>query len=183
SAKQGPFRELPQRLLRSGPFDEVPTPPTQLRWDPLPLPEEPTDFVDGLITYGGNGDPAAQSGTAVHLYAANTSMTDRFFYDADGELLIVPQQGTLRVLTELGLLDVPPGHICVIPRGLRFRVELPEGPVRGAVIENYGLAFRLPELGPLGSTGRANPRDFERDRKSVVEGQRVWTSGRRSSAD
>lgn len=161
SAKHGPFRELPQRLLRSGPFNEVPTPPTQLRWDPLPLPDEPTDFVDGLITFGGNGDPAAHSGVAVHVYTANASMTDRFFYDADGELLIVPQQGTLRVATELGPLDVPPGHICVIPRGLRFRVELPDGPARGAVFENYGLGFRLPELGPLGSTGLANPRDFE----------------------
>jgi homogentisate 1,2-dioxygenase len=161
SAKHKPFRELPPRFLRSGPFDEVPTPPTQLRWDPLPLPDEPTDFVDGLITFGGNGDPAQQSGVAVHLYAANTSMTDRFFYDADGELLVVPQLGSLRVCSELGLLDVSPGQICVIPRGLRFRVELPDGPVRGAVAENYGPAFRLPELGPLGSTGLANPRDFE----------------------
>ena len=127
--------EIPTRLLRSGPFDEVPTPPTQLRWDPFPLPEAetPTDFIDGLITLGGNGDPSLQSGIALHMYAANASMTDRFFYDADGELLIVPQLGSMRVFTELGMLDVSPGHICVVPRGLRFRVELLDPAVRGLV--------------------------------------------------
>jgi homogentisate 1,2-dioxygenase len=161
SAKHKPFRELPTRLLRSGPFDEVPTPPTQLRWDPFPLPESPTDFIDGLITLGGNGDPSQQSGIALHMYAANASMTDRFFYDADGELLIVPQLGSIRVFTELGMLDVAPGEICVIPRGLRFRVDVKDEAVRGLVAENYGPAFRLPELGPIGSNGLANPRDFQ----------------------
>jgi homogentisate 1,2-dioxygenase len=161
SARHKPFQEIPVRLLRSGPFDEVPTPPTQLRWDPFPLPEEPTDFVDGLLTLGGNGDPASQSGIAIHVYVANASMTDRFFYDADGELLIVPQLGTIRVCTELGRLDVGPGEICVVPRGMRFRVELHEATARGLVAENYGPAFRLPELGPIGSNGLANPRDFQ----------------------
>jgi homogentisate 1,2-dioxygenase len=161
SAKHKPFREISTRLLRSGPFDEVPTPPTQLRWDPFPLPETPTDFIDGLITLGGNGDPSLQSGIALHMYAATSSMTDRFFYDADGELLLVPQLGSIRVCTELGLLDVSPGQICVIPRGLRFRVELHDAAVRGLVAENYGPAFRLPELGPIGSNGLANARDFQ----------------------
>jgi homogentisate 1,2-dioxygenase len=160
SAKHKPFVEIPARLLRSGPFEEVPTPPSQLRWDPFPLPDADTDFVDGLMTLGGNGTPQSQSGIALHVYAANASMTDRFFYDADGELLIVPQLGAIRVFTELGLLDVSPGHICVVPRGMRFRVELPDGPARGLVAENYGPAFRLPELGPIGSNGLANPRDF-----------------------
>ena len=161
SAKHKPFVEIPTRLLRSGPFDEVPTPPTQLRWDPLPLPDKETDFVDGLVTLGGNGDPSQQQGLAIHLYAANASMKDRFFYDADGELLIVPYLGTMRVFTELGLLEVAPGEICVVPRGLRFRIELVDKAVRGLVVENYGPAFRLPELGPIGSNGLANPRDFE----------------------
>jgi homogentisate 1,2-dioxygenase len=161
SAKHKPFAEIPAGLLRSGPFDEVPTPPTQLRWDPLPVPEKETDFVDGLVTLGGNGDPSQQQGLALHLYAANASMKDRFFYDADGELLIVPYLGTMRVFTELGLLEVEPGEICVVPRGLRFRVELVDKAVRGLVVENYGPAFRLPELGPIGSNGLANPRDFE----------------------
>ena len=160
SAKHKPFTEIPARLLRSGPFDEAPTPPTQLRWDPFPLPDAKTDFVDGLMTLGGNGDPSLQGGIALHVYVANTSMTDRFFYDADGELLIVPQMGSIRVLTELGTLDVTPGEFCVVPRGLRFRVELLDAAVRGLVAENYGPAFRLPELGPIGSNGLANPRDF-----------------------
>jgi homogentisate 1,2-dioxygenase len=160
SVTHKPFEEIGSRLVRGGPFDEVATPPNQLRWDPLPLPAEPTDFVDGLITMGGNGDPAAQTGVAIHIYAANQSMTSRFFYTADGEMLIVPQLGRLRVPTELGVLEVAPGEICVVPRGIKFRVELPEGPVRGYVCENYGPAFRLPELGPIGANGLANPRDF-----------------------
>jgi homogentisate 1,2-dioxygenase len=96
----------------------------------------------------------------VHLYAANRSMTDRFFYNADGEMLIVPQLGRARFVTELGVIEVRPGEIVVIPRGLRFRVELPDGPSRGYICENYGVALRLPELGPLGSNGLANTRDF-----------------------
>jgi homogentisate 1,2-dioxygenase len=161
SAKHKPFVEIPSRLIRSGPFDEVPTPPTQLRWDPVPIPETATDFIDGIVTLGGNGDPSQQAGIALHMYAATASMTDRYFYDADGELLIVPQLGRLRLFTELGAIDVTPGEVCVIPRGIRFRVELPDGAVRGLVAENYGPAFRLPELGPIGSNGLANPRDFE----------------------
>src|SRR5690606_33218824 len=129
--------EIAAGLLRSAPFDEVPAPPNQLRWRPLPIPQEPTDFVAGLVTIGGNGDPALQTGGAVHLYAANASMTDRFFYDADGELMLVPQLGALVVHTEFGVLHVAPGEICVIPRGIKFRVEL-EGPAaRGYACENY----------------------------------------------
>lgn len=160
SAVHEPFREIGAGLLRSGPFDEVPTPPNQLRWRPLPIPQEPTDFVAGLVTIGGNGDPAQQTGGAVHLYAANASMTDRFFYDADGELMIVPQMGALIVRTEFGILHVAPAEICVIPRGIKFRVEL-EGPsARGYAFENYGAHWRLPELGPIGTSGLANSRDF-----------------------
>src|SRR4029078_11160470 len=119
------------------------------------------DFVDGIVTLGGNGDPATQSGAAIHVYAANQSMRDRFFYDADGELLIVPQQGPLAVHTELGILDVPPGQVCLIPRGIKFRVELPDGSARGYRLENYGQHLRLPDLGPIGTFGLANARDFQ----------------------
>jgi homogentisate 1,2-dioxygenase len=104
---------------------------------------------------------AQQVGTATHIYAANRSMTDRYFYDADGEMLLVPQLGRLRLVTELGILEVAPGEIALLPRGLRFKVELPDGPSRGYICENYGQMFRLPELGPLGANGLANGRDFE----------------------
>jgi len=157
----GRFAQISNGRLRSTPFDEAPPPPNQLRWDPLPIPEAKTDFVDGLTTMAGNGDAATQAGVAAHVYAANASMTDRFFFDADGELLIVPQQGRIRLHTELGMLEAGPGEIVVIPRGLKFRVELPDGPSRGYVCENYGAALRLPDLGPIGANGLANPRDFQ----------------------
>ncbi|WP_116089712.1 homogentisate 1,2-dioxygenase [Sphingomonas crusticola] len=147
-------------LLRSAPFDELPPTPNRLRWDPLPLPEVPTDFIDGLTSYGGNGDVATGAGIGIHLYTANASMAGRAFQNADGELLIVPQQGALTIVTELGRIDVAPLQIVLIPRGIRFRVEL-AGPSRGYVCENYGAPFRLPDLGPIGSNGLANSRDFE----------------------
>jgi len=146
-------------LLRSGPFTEAHTPPTQMRWDPVPIPETDTDFIDGLTTLGGNGDPAMQAGVAIHVYAANASMRGRFFYNADGEMLLVPQEGGLTLATELGVLKVAPGEIAVVPRGVKIRVEV-EGAVRGYICENYGLPFRLPELGPIGANGLANARDF-----------------------
>jgi homogentisate 1,2-dioxygenase len=161
SAMHKPFTPRDSRLIRSGPFTEVPPTPNQLRWRPMPIPTAPTDFVDGIVTLGGNGDPTAQIGAAIHVYAANTSMKDRFFYDADGELLIVPQSGALVVHTEFGILDVPPGHIVLIPRGVKFRVELPDGSARGFICENYGQHLRLPDLGPIGTFGLANARDFE----------------------
>lgn len=160
SAMHKPFRQIANGLIRSGPFQEVPAPPNQLRWQPLPIPSAPTDFLDGIATLGGNGDPALQSGAAIHLYAANASMRDRFFYNADGEFLIVPQLGTLLFHTECGILEVSPGEICVIPRGIRFRVELQDSPARGYICENYGPHLRLPELGPIGTQGLANSRDF-----------------------
>jgi homogentisate 1,2-dioxygenase len=155
-----PYQPFPkQTLLRSGPFDEAPTPPNQMRWNPLPFPSEPTDFVEGIVTIGGNGDPAAQDGVGIHIYAANTSMT-RVFYNADGEMLILPQQGGLRIATECGILEVKPGELAVIPRGIKFRVDLLNENARGYICENYGQPFRLPDLGPIGANGLANPRDF-----------------------
>ncbi|HEY2532070.1 MAG TPA: homogentisate 1,2-dioxygenase [Xanthobacteraceae bacterium] len=160
SAMHRPYARVDNGLIRSAPFADVDATPTQLRWSPLPIPSRPTDFVEGIVTFGGNGDVATQVGMTIHIYAANRSMTERYFYNADGEMLIVPQQGGTRFVTELGIIDAAPGEIAVIPRGLRFRVELPDGPSRGYICENYGMMLRLPELGPLGSNGLANPRDF-----------------------
>jgi homogentisate 1,2-dioxygenase len=161
SAMHPPFRPLSGGLVRGAPFTEVPAPPNRLRWDPLPFPDAPADFLDGLMTLGGNGDLSLRAGMAVHLYCATKPMTRRVFYDADGELLIVPQQGRLRLVTEFGRVEAGPGAIAVVPRGVKFRVELPDGQARGYVCENYGALFRLPELGPIGANGLANPRDFE----------------------
>ena len=166
SATHKPFKRIENRLLRSTPFDEVAPPPTQLRWSPFSVPSVPTDFVEGLITLAGNGDAATQTGMAAHIYTANRSMNGRVFCNADGEMLIVPQQGRLRLVTELGVLEAAPLEIAIVPRGLRFRVELPDvaavGGIgsRGYICENYGASLRLPELGPIGSNGLANPRDF-----------------------
>lgn len=157
-----PFKQIDSKLFRSTPFDYVTT-PNQLRWDPLPIPTEPTDFIDGITTMAGNGDLFSQSGMAVHIYACNKGMDGRYFYNADGEMLIVPEMGRLGILTELGLLQVGPGSVAVIPRGLKFRVEpAPDDKqCRGYICENYGQQFRLPELGPIGANGLANSRDFE----------------------
>ena len=146
-------------------FGDAPVSPDQLRWSPLPMPGAgaavvATDFVDGLFTMGGNGAPAAMSGVGIHLYAANRDMHGRFFYNADAEMLIVPQHGRLKIDTELGVIEVEPQQIAVIPRGIRFRVSLPDGAARGYVCENFGAHLRLPDLGPIGSNGLANPRDF-----------------------
>jgi homogentisate 1,2-dioxygenase len=160
SAMHAPFRRADDGLLRSGPFDEVATPFNRLRWDPLPMPDAPTDFLGGLVTLAGSGDPASQSGIAVHVYRANRSMTDRFFCCADGELMFVPQQGEIMLFTELGRLSVTPGEVAVIPRGVKFKLEIVREAVRGYLCENYGQPFRLPELGPIGAQGLAQARHF-----------------------
>jgi homogentisate 1,2-dioxygenase len=159
AAMHGTFEPFVQAAFHNA-FGDGPVTPDQLRWSPLPLPERPTDFVEGLFTMAGNGSPAAQHGVGIHLYTANRDMQGRWFYDADGELLVVPQQGRLHIETELGVLGVEPQEIVVIPRGMRFRVALPDGVARGYVCENFGALLKLPDLGPLGSNGLANPRDF-----------------------
>jgi homogentisate 1,2-dioxygenase len=160
AAVHGEFRRIDDGAL-TGRFDQLDPSPNPLRWSPLPIPDEPTDFVQGLRTAGGTGSPELQAGCGIHWYVANRSMLDRYFYDADGELLIVPQLGRLRLATELGILEIEPQQIAVIPRGLRFRVELLDGQARGYVCENFGASFKLPDLGPIGSNGLANPRDFQ----------------------
>lgn len=160
SVLHGEFNLVRQTHLLTAPLKDVITPPNQLRWDPIDIPDQPADFIDGLVTVVANGDSALQVGMAAHLYLANKSMGKRYFYCADGELLIVPQTGALTLRTECGVLDVVPGEIALIPRGMKFAVDLVDGAARGYVCENYGHQFRLPERGPVGSDGYANDRDF-----------------------
>jgi homogentisate 1,2-dioxygenase len=162
SARHVAFRRIDNKHLKGTPFDEIDPDPNRLRWDPLPLPVEdaPQDFVDGLFTVGGNGDLRTRNGIAIHLYAASKSMRDRYFVDSDGELLLVPELGAVIVHTELGPMRVSPGEIAVVPRGIRFRVELTDDFARGYVCENFGANFTLPERGPIGANGLANERDF-----------------------
>src|SRR5487761_551818 len=127
-----PFRPLPHPGV-AGRFEALPVSPNPLRWSPPPVPRQPADFVDGLLTLGGTDSPASHAGCGIHWYLANRSMRDRFFYDADGELLIVPQLGRLRIATELGVIEAGPQEIVLVPRGVRFRVELPDGRARGYI--------------------------------------------------
>lgn len=153
------YEPLPHATWKTGAAMGVDTPPNPLRWHPVPVPtDRSVDFVDGLHTIVVNGDADAHCGIAAHLVLCNASM-QRALINTDGEMLLVPQQGSLRIQTELGWLQVAPGEIALLPRGMAFRVEV-DGPTRAYVCENHGAPFRLPELGPIGSNGLANPRDF-----------------------
>jgi homogentisate 1,2-dioxygenase len=188
SAMHAPYRPyVGACAIGSAAFDDAPITPNRLRWSPLPIPQAPTDFIDGLIAYGGNGDPVQTAGIAVHLYAANQSMRGRAFFNADAETLFIPQAGGLRLVTEMGVFTLEPQMIALIPRGVRFRVELLQAAARGYLCENYGAPFRLPDLGPIGANGLANPRDFEspvaafEDRDEPTEliqkfAGRLWTT-------
>ena len=140
---------------------DVVTNPNQMRWDPQNDPSEKTDFIEGLFAICGNGSVTSQVGVGIYSYVANSDMGG-YFYNSDGEMLIVPQQGTLYIATEMGVLDLAPKEICVIPRGLKFRVKLEGSEIfaRGYVCENYGAPFELPNLGPIGANGLASARDF-----------------------
>ncbi len=157
-----PFERIDNRRWQSKP-DNIDVTPNQLRWDPLPVPAEPTDFIDGITTIAGNGDLFSQHGMAVHIYAFNKGMGDRYFYNADGEMLIVPEMGRFGFLTELGAIQAGPGSVVCIPRGVKFKVEPhpDDKQCRGYICENYGAHFKLPDLGPIGANGLANSRDFE----------------------
>jgi homogentisate 1,2-dioxygenase len=159
SVEHGRFRRIDSGSFVTPPFAQPPD-PNQMRWDPFELPDGDQDFVAGMSTICGNGSPAAQSGTALHIYRATAPMINRFFVNADGELLILPDTGSLLLVTEMGRLHVEPGEFALIPRGIKFRVDLADGPSRGFVCENYGLPFRLPELGLIGSNGLANAASF-----------------------
>ena len=156
----GVFRKADAGLWRTAPCAEAEIPPAPMRWSPIPLPEESLSFLQGVRTITTAGDAATRCGMAAHVYLATRSMRDEYFYNADGELLILPQQGGLRVLTEFGRIDVEPGECAVIPRGVKIRVEVPGGGSRGYLCENYGGAFTLPERGPIGANCLANARDF-----------------------
>lgn len=159
SVKHGSFKLIkPPEHLYSTPFNH-PCPPNQMRWNPLAMPDKPTDFIQGIHTMMGNGDISSLSGAATHIYMANISMNS-YFYNADGEMLIVPQSGRLLIKTELGELEVEPLEIVVLPRGIKFQVILIDKTAYGYICENYGSPFRLPELGPIGANGLANTRDF-----------------------
>lgn len=161
SVCQSPFLPYDAGFLKSASEDNRGSvTPNALRWDPLDYPKKPTHFIQALRTFCVSGSETHQFGSAVHIYAATTSMKREFFYNADGEMLIIPQEGDLDVRTEMGALKVLPGEILVVPRGVKFQVHLMNEKVRGYVCENYGAPFRLPERGPIGANGLANSRDF-----------------------
>lgn len=135
-------------------------PPAPLRWDPTPIGEAPLTFLSGMRTITTAGDVHTQTGMAIHTYVATRAMADEYFSNADGELLIVPDTGILAIATELGRIDLGVGEIAIIPRGVKFTVVPLGGPARGYVCENYGARLTLPERGPIGANGLANPRDF-----------------------
>src|SRR3954466_2956710 len=160
TADHRPFEPYEGASLFSPGTAKQPLAPNRLRWDPPSDLPEGKDFVDGMVTMLTNRDAADLEGVAVHLYRASKSMRNRLFANADGELLIIPQQGALRIATELGRMEVAPGSVGLVPRGIKFQVEV-DSEARGYVAENHGLPLRLPELGPIGANGLANPRDFE----------------------
>ncbi|MEM8795368.1 MAG: homogentisate 1,2-dioxygenase [Pseudomonadota bacterium] len=133
----------------------------QYRWDPVPHTGDELNFLTGMRTMTTAGDVNTQVGMAAHIYLANASMEDDYFYSADSELLVVPQEGRLRFRTELGVIDLEPKEIAILPRGMVFSVDVIEGPARGFVCENYGQKFDLPGRGPIGANCLANPRDFK----------------------
>ena len=159
-ANWGRFEKADAGLWRTAPCPEAEVPPAPMRWDPVPIPGEKLSFIEGVRTVTTAGDAGSQAGMAAHLYLATRSMEDEYFYNADGEMLVVPQQGGLRLWTEFGVIDAGPGEVAVIPRGVKLRAELQGGPARGYLCENYGGALTLPERGPIGANCLANPRDF-----------------------
>lgn len=169
------FEKFDHPTFSSSSSSHPAAPPTQMRWDPLPLPKKPTDFITGLVTFATNGDLHSRSGSAIHLYSANTSMDDSFFMNADGDFLIVPQEGALKIQTEFGFLAVAPKEIAVVQRGIKFRVLLQDQHARGYVCENYGNPFELPSLGPIGANGLAYPRDFKTPVAAYEDVKSQWT--------
>ena len=135
--------------------------PNQLRWSALPHPKGAIDFVQSWQTLAFNGGPLNHQGGAIYLYGANTSMKDTYFYNADAEMLMVPYEGEMLIKTEFGWLTLTPGEIASLPRGVKFQVEVTQGPIMGYLLENYGQKLTLPDLGPIGANGLANPRDFQ----------------------
>ncbi|XP_019875340.1 homogentisate 1,2-dioxygenase [Aethina tumida] len=159
SVAHKPFRKFSSKNCVTNDWDEEEPDPNQMRWNPFDLPTTKTDFVDGLYTVCGSGDPRTKLGLAIHIYSCNSSMENRAISNSDGDFLIVPQMGELLITTEFGKLTVKPNEIVVIQQGMRFRIDVNE-PSRGYILEVYGRHFTLPDLGPIGANGLANPRDF-----------------------
>ena len=145
---------------RSAPDDAPPVPIAQMRWNALPIPDETTTFVTGVRTISTGGDVGTRTGFACSVYCITSSMVDSCFYNGDAEMLFVLETGKVRFWTEFGIIDAQPAEIVVIPRGVKLRVEVPDGPARGYLCENYGGSFTLPERGPIGANCLANSRDF-----------------------
>lgn len=154
------FVKLDSYPITKDAFIEIDYPPTQLRWMPLDNIKPKTDFIKGLIPWCYNGSPKTHNGAQIYLYALNTSMEEEYFYSSDGEFLIVPQSGELHFATEFGDITVEPSEIIVIPRGIKFAVSISSKEAKGYAIENFGANFILPELGPIGANGLANPAHF-----------------------
>jgi homogentisate 1,2-dioxygenase len=161
SVIHGEFKMISAGHWQSAPAGDGPATPMQLRWNPLEKLTAPKDFIEGIETFALNGHVESRAGSGVHLYRCNRDMTDRFFYNADGDMLIVPQSGALLVRTEFGNLHVSPTEICVIPRGVKFQTRLPDKYATGYICEIYGAKLELPSLGPIGANGLAAARDFE----------------------
>jgi homogentisate 1,2-dioxygenase len=184
----GAFRPMEAGLWRTAPCAEIQLAPAPMRWDPIPFGNEPLTFLQGVRTVTTAGDAGSMAGMGAHVYLVTRSMVDEYFYNADGEMLFVPQHGGLRLWTEFGIIDIAPGEVAVVPRGVKLRVELPAGPARGYLCENYGGGLTLPERGPIGANCLANPRDFltpvaayeDRDAPSrmvVKWGGALWQTG------
>lgn len=157
-AVHGPFAPLAHATWLAD-VGTGPVTPERLRWSPLGMPAQPTDFVQGVVTMAASGAAGSGNGIMIGVYAANRNMNGRYFYNADAEMLLVPQEGRLLVQTELGVLQAEPQEVVCVPRGVRFAVQLPDGTARGYVLENFGALLRIPDLGPIGSNGLCNPRD------------------------
>ncbi|MBC7658375.1 MAG: homogentisate 1,2-dioxygenase [Chitinophagaceae bacterium] len=161
SVVHGEYQKISKGRWLSAPQHEPNVPAAQLRWDPMSYPQKAENFLGSMTTFATNGDVAMRHGSAVHMYAAQKSMDEQFFMNGDGDLLIVPQEGRLELRTEFGTIEIEPNEIAVVQRGMKFQVQLPEGKARGYVLEIYGAHLVLPYLGPIGSSGLANARDFE----------------------
>jgi homogentisate 1,2-dioxygenase len=187
----GRSEPLAQPLWKTGAKQGAAAAPDPMRWHPIEIPGQPMDFIDGLRTVVLNGDADAQCGLGIHLALITRSMERRALVNADGEMLFIAQQGRLEITSECGVLEVAPGQIALVPRGMAFKVAV-DGPTRAYVCENYGAPFRLPELGPIGSNGLANARDFQVPTARFESGQpgyevvrkfggRLWRSTQRQS--
>lgn len=169
SVTHKPFRKRKSSWMQSMLVNPETVTPNQLRWSPLPELNVPTTFLDGLKAFCISGSAEKRSGSAIHLYSVNASMQNEVFYNSDAEMLFIPQQGRVELLTECGRIDIEPLEIAVIPRGIKFQVLLPEGKATGYVCENYGFPFRLPDRGPIGSNGLANARDFLTPKAAYID--------------